>query len=167
MQIQLARKKVRVLSGNDRGRYGHDARVECILQRGFELAVGMGFEGDRLAVELQLQRCVLDRAVVSEAVEIERDVLAVDHADQLKELRNGGESRQHRPGHGCRGVAVVVAFTGQGLGRDTRKDGGKAPRHQGKGSFHVRVPGVHSGRRPMACRSADTAAASSMRVRAT
>lgn len=106
-----AGQEVDLLSGGDGGRdrqyaglgFGSEHDLEGVLVL-FSLQLRAG--------DLQLDLRVGDGCVVGRAVEVQRDLLAVQHADQFEGLGDRREAGQRGAGGRRRSVAVVVAFAG-------------------------------------------------------
>jgi len=81
VHVEFASQQVGFLAGNDGRRDRHDPRFKFLHQRCLELPVGMRFDGDFDAAEFQFELGVFDRAAVGIAVEIERQLLAIDDAE--------------------------------------------------------------------------------------
>ena len=95
VHVEFASQQVGFLAGDDGRRDRHDPRFEFLRQRRLELPLGMWFDGDFDAAEFQFELGILDRAAVGIAVEIERQLLAIDDADQFKGF---GRCRKTRRG---------------------------------------------------------------------
>ncbi len=110
VQIKLSGQKVALLSRHHRRGNGNDTGLEFLRQSGFELTFGMRLDGNLDTAKFQLQLRILDWTAIAKAIEIKRDLLAIDHADQFEQLGHGRETWQSRSTGGDRGIAVIMTF---------------------------------------------------------
>ncbi|VUZ28625.1 Uncharacterised protein [uncultured Comamonas sp.] len=109
--IQLASQKVSGLSGLDRGSNGQRAR--CRFHRQLDLVeIFMRLGHMLFSCNFKFDLGIDYRHVVGGAIQVKRDVSAVEYADKFKGIGSGGKSRQRRPGGDRRCLAMTMTVIG-------------------------------------------------------
>ena len=130
--IQLASQKVNGLSCLDRGGNGQRARYRFRSQLHLVeifMRLGCMFFSCNFEFDLGIDHW----HVVGGAIQIKRDVSAVEYADKLKGIGNGSKSCQRRPGSDRRCLTVTVI----GVRRHRQQQGCKPQYCQEGREFHV------------------------------
>jgi len=108
--VEFAGQQIGLVAGRHHRGDRQDARLGRLGKHDLVLVVAALLCLERGAADLELDPSVSHRAVVGEAIEVERDPFAVEHTDEFEDVGLGSEARQRLADGRGRSVTVVMAF---------------------------------------------------------
>jgi hypothetical protein len=138
VDVEFTGQQVGLVAGGHRGGHRQHAGLGGLGQHDLVLVVALLLGLELGAADLELDLRAAHRAVVGKAVEVQRDLLAAEHADELEGLGHGREARQ-RLADG-RGAASPWSWPGPAQAGDATRMAAASTRGQGLREVHGGCP---------------------------